>query len=607
MSAPFHESWPAVRSAVGACRPPILALRHPGLTISKVDVLRRRSFVQLTWQGIAPFPLLLVLGCGGNGFEPGPPGPEPVAVVVVSPATLNVPSGQTGTLTAEPRDAAGAPLTGRPITWNSSDPAIATVSAQGVVSGLAVGTATVTATAEGKAGTAQVVVTPGAVATVTIAPLAAPIPVGEKVQLVPIAKDAHGNTVTGRPVTWASSDRVVATVSTTGEVSALAVGGCSVTATIDGIVGGTAVQVRFGALQIHQINVGWGGSVLVRGPDGTTILLEAGDTGEGTAEVVPYLKSVGLQPSGGLSYTIAGHQHCDHLGGLDEVVQGGYDVRLKNYFNGSLTTSSCVEGWQAASATTTAGLHVVPAVGSAIQLGNGAKVTVVAVNGQIIGGGSVTVSDENDRSIGLLIQYGGFDYIWASDMGGGDSDNACTGRSTSQKNVESSLIKAISPGGAAPQITAGGIDVLVVNHHGSESSTNAEFMNLTQPAVALIGVGTGQSTNFQLPRRSVVESVLLAQAAACVTAPPALVLQSEEGSPIGAETSFAGFSVGDIVVTSDGGMQYTVAANGQVTGGPIEVLLAGLPRVFSVDDPPATPLGRSSVRRPIEPAHWPTR
>ncbi len=68
-------------------------------------------------------------------------------------------------------------------------------------------------------------------------------------------------------------------------------------------------------LQIHYINVGWGGSVLVIGPDGTTVLMEAGNTGDGTNEVVPYLQSIGILPANGLDYTIVGHQHCDHLGG----------------------------------------------------------------------------------------------------------------------------------------------------------------------------------------------------------------------------------------------------------------------------------------------------
>ena len=338
-------------------------------------------------------------------------------------------------------------------------------------------------------------------------------------------------------------------------------------------------------LEIHYINVSWGGSVFVKGPNGITVLLEAGNTGRGTNRVVPYLQSIGLMPANGLDYTFAGHQHCDHLGGLDEVIQAGYNVRIKNYYNGSSTTSTCVTGWNSAAATTTAGAPVSVPVGTQIDLGNGAKLTVIARNGSIIGGGSVSVSDENDRSIAVLIQYGGFDYLWASDMGGGNIDESCTGRFTSsQTDVESSVIQAISPGGAFPLISSGGIDVMNVNHHGSESSTNKNWMNLSQPAVAVISVGSGQGSNFELPRIDVVEHVLLAQATACITAPPALVLQTEEGAPAGPQTSTAGFSVGNIKIATDGVSTFTVSADGAVTSGPNEVAGSGLPRTIALDD-----------------------
>ncbi len=337
-------------------------------------------------------------------------------------------------------------------------------------------------------------------------------------------------------------------------------------------------------LEIHYINVGWGGSVLVKGPTGTTVLLEAGNTGKGTAYVVPYLQSIGLQPATGLDYTVAGHQHCDHIGGLDEVVTAGYDVHTRNFYNGSTYSSSCATEWSSTAATTTAGAHVVPTVGEQIALGGGATLTFVAVNGRIIGGGTVPVTDENDRSIAVLIQYGGFDYLWASDLGGGNIDTTCTGRSTSsQTDVESAVIQAISPGGAAPRIGAGGIDVLHVNHHGSESSTNSTYMNLAQPAVAVIGVGDGESSGWDLPRIDVVEHVLLAQATACVTSPPAFVLQTEEGAPAGSLTSFAGYNVGDIRITSDGTAGFTVTADGNVHQGVNEIALSGLPRTFAFD------------------------
>ncbi|UCG34275.1 MAG: MBL fold metallo-hydrolase, partial [Phycisphaerales bacterium] len=210
-------------------------------------------------------------------------------------------------------------------------------------------------------------------------------------------------------------------------------------------------------LEIHYVNVGWGASVLVVGPDGTTVLMDAGNTGDGNNEVVPYLQSIGILPADGLDYTIASHQHCDHDGGMDEVIYAGYDVHFANYDNGSSYSSSCVTGWNTAAASTTAGAPVTMSVGTVIQLGGGATLTCIARNGDIIGGGHVSVSDENDRSIAVLVQYGGFDFLWAGDMGGGDADYSCTGRSTSQVDVESYVIQAISPGGDFPLISAGGI------------------------------------------------------------------------------------------------------------------------------------------------------
>ena len=334
-------------------------------------------------------------------------------------------------------------------------------------------------------------------------------------------------------------------------------------------------------LEIHYIDVGWGGSVFIKGPTGITVLMEAGNTGMGTQYVVPYLKSIGVQPANGIDYVIGGHQHCDHIGGLDEVINAGYNIHIKQYYNGSTYSSSCADGWNASSAGTTAGAPIAMPVGTVIDLGNGATITCIARNGSIIGGGSVAVTDENDRSIALLIKYGGFDYIWASDLGGGP--DACTGRSTTQLDVETSVINAISPGGAHPLISAGGIDLMHVNHHGSESSSNPTYFNKIKPAVAIIGVGAGESTGWDLPRIKSVDSVLLGSSG-CTTAPPAYVLQTEEGNPAGTNTSHSGYCVGNIKVVTDGISIFTVSADGLVHQGPNELAASGLPKSFTLDD-----------------------
>lgn len=88
---------------------------------------------------------------------PVPP-PAPVATVVVSPASASVGLGATQQFSAVLKDANGNILTGRTVTWASDNAVVALVSGSGLVTGLALGSATITATSEGKSGSTMVTV-----------------------------------------------------------------------------------------------------------------------------------------------------------------------------------------------------------------------------------------------------------------------------------------------------------------------------------------------------------------------------------------------------------------------------------------------------------------
>ena len=83
----------------------------------------------------------------------------PVSRVEVTPASASLLTGATVTLAASPQDANGVVLGGRAVLWASATPAVATVSAAGVVTAVGIGSAVVTATAEGIAGSAPVICT----------------------------------------------------------------------------------------------------------------------------------------------------------------------------------------------------------------------------------------------------------------------------------------------------------------------------------------------------------------------------------------------------------------------------------------------------------------
>ena len=167
----------------------------------------------------------------------------PVASVTVSPPTASVVAGQTVQLTATPQDASGNPLTGRVITWASSNTAVARVNGSGLVTGVAAGSATITATSEGKSGTAAITVTPVPVASVTVSPATASVAVGRTVQLTATPREASGNPLTGRVITWASSNTALATVSGSGLVTGVAIGAATITATSEGQSGTAAITV----------------------------------------------------------------------------------------------------------------------------------------------------------------------------------------------------------------------------------------------------------------------------------------------------------------------------------------------------------------------------
>ena len=105
----------------------------------------------------------LVAACSGGGDSSSPPVTPPpstptVATVEVTPTTATLVPPATVQLTAVTKDAQGTVLTGRTISWSSSASTVATVSTSGLVTSVASGSATITATSDGKQGTAVITV-----------------------------------------------------------------------------------------------------------------------------------------------------------------------------------------------------------------------------------------------------------------------------------------------------------------------------------------------------------------------------------------------------------------------------------------------------------------
>lgn len=157
----------------------------------------------------------------------------PVTGVTVAPTTASKQVGQTQQLTA---DVAPANASNKKVNWTTSDATKATVSATGLVTAVAVGSATITATTEDgtKTATSAITVTAASVAVtgVTVAPTTSSKAVGETQQLTPTIAPSNA---TNKAVTYTSATPAVATVNSAGLVTAVSAGTAVITVkTTDG-------------------------------------------------------------------------------------------------------------------------------------------------------------------------------------------------------------------------------------------------------------------------------------------------------------------------------------------------------------------------------------
>jgi dipeptidyl aminopeptidase/acylaminoacyl peptidase len=183
----------------------------------------------------APAAFLLAAACSdATGPEHPPPAAPAVASITVSPSQPVLAVGETVQLFAQARDAGGRPVPVPAVQWRTTDAGVATVSATGLVTATGQGEALVVAAAGGRADTALVTVAPPPVAGVDLDVAAVALDEGASQRLVATPRRTDGTPVTGRVVTWSTSDAEVATVGPDGTVTALRPGTATITARVDG-------------------------------------------------------------------------------------------------------------------------------------------------------------------------------------------------------------------------------------------------------------------------------------------------------------------------------------------------------------------------------------
>ena len=194
--------------------------------------------------GLALFAAVVLSACGGGGSGGGDAvPPRPLTTISITPTDVTLEAlGATAQLEATARDQNGNILSAQ-FGWSSSDTAVVTVDAEGLVTAASNGMATVTV----RSGSVSAPVT------VTVRQTPASITLSsEEVVLTALGEvhlleasviDANDHAFSGQ-LTWVSSDAAVATVDADGRITAQGNGTTAVTATVGSVSGSVDVTVR---------------------------------------------------------------------------------------------------------------------------------------------------------------------------------------------------------------------------------------------------------------------------------------------------------------------------------------------------------------------------
>ncbi len=209
-----------------------------------------------------------------------------------------------------------------------------------------------------------------------------------------------------------------------------------------------------GVVTVDILDVGQGDSILIRSPEGKTVLI---DGGTGSVDIVPMLHSREVEK---LNMVIGTHAHADHIGGLDEIIES---IPIKVYLdNGLPHTTKTYE--KVMTLIEKQDIRYIEAKREQVfKLGK--EVTLEILHPQDVHLKN-TRSDLNSNSIVIRMTHGNNCFLFTGDA---------------EEPTEDVLVRQ----------NIGQCDVLKVAHHGSNHSSSTHFLSMVQPKLALISSGEG--------------------------------------------------------------------------------------------------------------------
>lgn len=211
-----------------------------------------------------------------------------------------------------------------------------------------------------------------------------------------------------------------------------------------------------GKLVVHFLDVGQGDSEFIELPNGQCMLIDASVSSYGD-KIVETIEGCGYTE---IDYLVATHPHADHIGGMTDVVES-FEIG-EIYMPKATSTSKTFEGLL--TAISDKGLQINTAnTGVTIYSDSDVQIDILAPV-------SESYDDTNNYSAVVKITYGSNSFLFTGDA---------------EKLSENEMLDY-----CYDELSSG---VLKVGHHGSDTSSSDEFLQVVNPKYAVISCGADNS------------------------------------------------------------------------------------------------------------------
>ena len=223
-------------------------------------------------------------------------------------------------------------------------------------------------------------------------------------------------------------------------------------------------------LSVCYLDVGQGDSAFITA-DNINMLIDCGESDD-TDSVISYLQNKGIDR---IDYVVGTHPHSDHMGGMSKIIDS-FDIGeviVPHLDDGDFPTSRYYERFL--DSCDAKGISPTEAkAGRIIEIGD--------ARAEIIAPISAKYGNINNYSIGIYLNHGENSFMFSGDA---------------EKEAEKEMVLSGSLGHA---------DVYKVGHHGSNTSSSKDFLDIIKPDYAVISCGAENS--YGHPHREVMDRLL---------------------------------------------------------------------------------------------------